>query len=63
MNYFLRNDDGFTRLIDNPDLTIDNNPAERLLRNPVIGRKTWYESHSKGGAETAAVLFSLVEFC
>jgi hypothetical protein len=31
------------------------------MRNPVIGRKTCYGTHSKKGAETNAVLFSLVE--
>jgi hypothetical protein len=36
---------------------------ERQLRNPVVGRKTWLGTHSKRGAETAAVLFSLVESC
>lgn len=29
----------------------------------MIGRKTWYGTHSKQGAETAAILFSLVESC
>ena len=29
----------------------------------MIGRKTWYGTHSKRGAETAAILFSLVESC
>jgi hypothetical protein len=33
------------------------------MRNPVVGRKTWYGTHSKKGAETNAVLFSLVESC
>ena len=63
MNYFLNNYDGLTRFLENPELPIDNNPQERLLRNPVIGRKTWYGTHSKRGAETAAILFSLVESC
>lgn len=63
MNYFLKNYEGLTRFLDNVDLPIDNNPQERLLRNPVIGRKTWYGTHSKLGAQTAAVLFSLVESC
>lgn len=63
MRYFLKSYDGFTRFIDHPDVPIDNNPAERVLRNPVIGRKTWYGTHSKRGAETAAILFSLVESC
>ena len=63
MNYFLKNYTGFTRFIDNINLPIDNNPQERLLRNPVIGRKTWYGTHSERGAETSAILFSLVESC
>ena len=29
----------------------------------MVGRKTWYGTHSKRGAETAAILFSLVESC
>ncbi len=63
ISYFLKNYDGFTLFTKNIDLPIDNNPQERLLRNPVVGRKTWYGTHSKRGADTAAVLFSLVESC
>ncbi len=63
IGYFLENFDGLTRFIKNPSLPIDNNPQERLLRNPVIGRKTWYGTHSRRGAETMAILFSLVESC
>ena len=63
MGYFLKNYEGLTRFINNTDLPIDNNSQERLLRSPVIGRKTWYGTHSKRGAETAAILFSLVESC
>ena len=63
MSYFLKNEAGLTRFLDDARLPIDNNPQERLLRNPVIGRKTWYGTHSKRGAETAAILFSLVESC
>jgi len=63
MNYFLKNYNEFTKFTVNITLPIDNNQQERLLRNPVIGRKTWYGTHSERGAETAAVLFSLVESC
>jgi transposase len=63
MSYFLQNYTGLTQFLADPALPIDNNPQERLLRNPVIGRKTWYGTHSKQGAETAAVLFSLVQSC
>lgn len=63
MNYFLKNYEGFTRFIDNQELPIDNNPAERVLRSPVIGRKTWYGTHSERGAETMAILFSIMQSC
>jgi transposase len=63
MSYFLKNYESFIRFTGNAELPIDNNQSERLLRNPVIGRKTWYGTHSKRGAETLAILFSLVESC
>lgn len=63
LNYLLENWVGLTLFLEQPQLPIDNNPQERLLRNPVVGRKTWYGTHSKRGAETAAILFSLVESC
>ena len=63
MSYFLENFTELMLFVKNPILPIDNNPQERLLRNPVIGRKTWYGTHSKRGAKTAAILFSLVESC
>ena len=63
MNYFLKNYQGLTLFLTNENLPIDNNAAERSLRNPVIGRKTWYGTHSPQGADTAAVLFSIFESC
>jgi transposase len=63
MSYFLKNYHELTLFVENADLPIDNNPQERQLRNPVVGRKTWYGTHSKRGARTAAILFSLVESC
>ena len=63
LNYFLENYDGLTLFLTEPDVPMDNNPQERLLRSHVVGRKTWYGTHSERGAETAAVLFSIVETC
>lgn len=63
MGYLLRNFKELTAFIKNAAIPIDNNAQESLLRNPVIGRKTWYGTHSKRGAETMAILFSLVESC
>jgi transposase len=61
--YFTKNYLGFTRFLADPDLPIDNNMAERQLRNPVIGRKTWYGTHSERGVETAEILFSILQTC
>jgi len=63
INYFVNNYEGLTYFVKDAEVPIDNNSQERLLRNPVIGRKTWYGTHSIKGARTAAVLFSLVESC
>ena len=63
LNYFLNNYAELTLFLTIFALPIDNNLQERLLRNHVVGRKTWYGTHSKRGAKTAAILFSLVESC
>jgi transposase len=63
LSYFLENYEGLTLFLTDPEVSIDNNAQERLLRSHVVGRKTWYGTHSERGAETAAILFSLVETC
>lgn len=63
IEYFIKNFDQLTLFLNFEDVPIDNNSQERLMRSPVVGRKTWYGTHSKRGAETNAVLFSLVESC
>ena len=63
LRYFLENYRGLMLFLTDPEVPIDNNLQERLLRNHVVGRKTWYGTHSKRGAQTAAILFSLVETC
>lgn len=63
MSYFLNSYEKFILFTKVPELPIDNNSQESLLRNPVIGRKTWYGTHSERGAKTSAILFSIVESC
>lgn len=63
LNYFLENYQALTLFLTEPDVPIDNNTQERLLRSHVVGRKTWYGTHSERGAQTAAVLFTLIETC
>lgn len=63
MGYLWENYKGLTLFLDDPDVPIDNNSQERLLRSHVVGRKTWYGTHSERGARTAAILFTIVETC
>ncbi len=63
LSYFLENYEGLILFLTDPSVPIDNNAQERLLRSHVVGRKTWYGTHSEQGAETAAILFSIVETC
>ncbi len=44
-----------------PEVKMDNNPAERLIRNPVVGRKGYYGSGSIWSAELAAMMFSIFQ--
>jgi len=52
---------GLTRFLADPRIPLDNNTAERVLRGVVVGRKNHYGSHSKRGAEVAAILYTMVE--
>lgn len=63
LNYFLENYEGLTLCLSDPEIPLDNNSQERAFRPHVVGRKTWYGTHSEQGAETAAILFTIVETC
>lgn len=46
-----------------PEARLDNNCAERAIRPLAIGRKNWLFVGSEGGAEAAAIAFSLIQTC
>ncbi|MFQ5757617.1 MAG: IS66 family transposase [Acidiferrobacterales bacterium] len=52
---------GLTAFLEDPCIPLDNNAAERALRNVVLGRKNHYGSHSRRGTEVAALFYSLME--
>jgi transposase len=58
--YTLSNWKALTRYLDDGDLAIDNNGAERSLRGVAVGRKNWMFYGSDHGGRTAAVLSSLI---
>ena len=51
--------DGLTLFVEDPNLPMDNNQAERALRGPVVGRKNYYGSGAQWSGELSAALFSL----
>lgn len=52
---------GLMIFVDNPDVPMDNNEAERCLRTPVVGRKNYYGSGSKWSGVLSAMLFTLFQ--
>lgn len=52
---------GLTRFLDDPNVVLDNNAAERAMRAVVVGRKNHYGSRSRRGTEVAALFYSLIE--
>ena len=52
---------GLIIFLTHPEVAMDNNSAERAIRNPVIGRKNYYGSGSIWSAELAAMMFSLLQ--
>ena len=63
INYLLNNFEGLSLFSKVEGLPIDNNSQERTFRAHVVGRKTWYGTHSKRGAETASIHFTITESC
>lgn len=52
---------GLIIFVDHPHVPMDNNEAERCLRNPVIGRKNYYGSGSIWSGTLTAALFTICQ--
>ena len=52
---------GLTIFVSDPLIPMDNNAAERALRNPVIGRKNYYGSGSEDSGHFAAKMFTIIQ--
>ena len=56
----LNHREGLSVLVDRPQVPLDNNRAERLLRGPAIGRRLSFGSDSEDGARFTAIMYSVV---
>lgn len=53
--------EGLSLFVKCPAIPMDNNEAERCLRNAVVGRKIYYGSGAEWSGELTACMFSLLE--
>lgn len=63
IQYALNQWDKFIRYCEDGRIDIDNNRSERAIKPFVIGRKAWLISQTRNGANTSAVLYSIIETC
>lgn len=59
--YALNNEKALRRFLDNGQIEIDNNIAERAMRSIAVGRKNWLFAGSDNGGDTAATIYSIIE--
>lgn len=60
--YYLREQWPYlSRFLEDGRLEISNNRAERSVKPFVMGRKNWLFANTEGGAQSSAVIYSLIE--
>jgi transposase len=60
MDYVLKRWTGFTRFLEDGQICLTNNAAERALRGIALGRKSWLFAGSDRGGQRAAIMYSLI---
>jgi transposase len=62
-SYSLNHWEGLKKFLENGEIDLDNNIAERSLRNPVLGRKNHLGSKSSVGAAVTSIFYTIFETC
>ena len=60
-DYMLNQKAYLMAFLDDPDIPLDNNCAERAIRPFVIGKKNWHLIDTVYGAEASAMIYSVAE--
>ncbi len=63
INYMLNYEKNFRMYLDDPNIKIDNNSGERIVRKVVIGKKNWMFVGSPKAGGSMAILYSFVQSC
>ena len=59
--YALNQKETLMTFLDDPKPELSNNAAERAVKPFVIGRKDWIFCNTAGGANSSAVIYSIIE--
>ena len=61
VNYVVKRKAELSVFVDNPEVAIDNNRAERAIKPFVMARKNFLFADTEKGAEASADVFSIIE--
>ena len=61
ITYALNQKETLMTFLDDPKLELSNNAAERAVKPFVIGRKNWLFCNTAGGANSSAIIYSIIE--
>lgn len=61
ITYALNQKETLMTFLDDPKLELSNNAAERAVKPFVIDRKNWLFYNTAGGADSSAIIYSIIE--
>lgn len=61
LNYSLNQEPYLRTFLENGEVPLDNNDAERSIKKFCVGKKNWQISATKNGAEASRILYSIAE--
>ena len=61
LSYAINQKSTLMTFLENPKLELTNNRAERSIKPFVIGRKNWLFCNTPGGANSSAIVYSIIE--
>lgn len=61
INYSCNQEYYLRRFLDDPELPLDNNDAERSIKSFCVGKHSWHIIYSVRGAKASALLYSIAE--
>lgn len=63
LEYAINHEAPLRVFLENPEVAIDTNHVERMIRPAVVGRKNWLFHTTEDGARYSGILYSLLQTC